>query len=80
MVIITDKRNTGDNRRTKDLALSLAKGDVEIITVAIGDRPDVQNLKKIIPKIGNVFNTTRETDSPSMIAEQIMEKARDKGI
>lgn len=79
LVIITDKRSTGDNDRAKEVAMNLAKNGVKIITVAIGNQPDLSNLAIVTPSKENVLNATREGDAPAKIAEGIMKKAKDSG-
>lgn len=79
LVIVTDKRSTGDNRNAKEVAMNLAKDGVKIITVAIGSGPDFSNLKIVTPIKDNILNATKESDSPTKIAEAIMGKAKQTG-
>ena len=73
LVLMVDKKSSGDDLTSIKEAMELKESGVNIITVAVGVEPDHGALKNITSPPGNVINTTT-TDKPDEVGERIVDR------
>lgn len=75
LVVFIDNKSVGDTDDMKKLqaAKELYGGDVSIITVAIGEEADPNELGKVTSRKDNLIKESKDVD-PGELAKQIMEK------
>ena len=73
LVVMVDRKSSGDEQAAKKAAMDLKENGVDIITVAIGDQTDHSELEEISSKPGNALNSTT-SEKPTDVSEQIMER------
>lgn len=73
LVVMVDKRSSGDEVSAMKTAVELKESGVNIITVAVGSETDLVNLKNISKTPGNVINTTSR-GKPDEVGKEIVDK------
>ena len=73
LVLMVDKKSSGDEEAAMKTAMELKESGVIIITVAVGDETDPNSLKNISSTPGNVVNTST-TDKPDEVGKEIIDK------
>ena len=73
LVVMVDKRSSGDEVSATKTAVELKESGVNIITVAVGSETDLVNLKNISKTPGNVINTTSR-GNPDEVGKEIVDK------
>ena len=73
LVLMLDNASSGDDAAAIKTAMELKEDGVNIITVAVGAKPDQNNLRNISSTPGNVVNTST-TDKPDEVGKQIIDR------
>ena len=73
LVLMVDKRSSGDEVSAMKTAIELKESGVNIITVAVGGETDHKNLKNISTTPDNVINTT-STGKPDEVGKEIVDR------
>ena len=73
LVVMVDKRSSGDEVSAMKTAVELKESGINIITVAVGSETDLVNLKNISKTPGNVINTTSR-GKPDEVGKEIVDK------
>ena len=73
LVLMVDKKSSGDEEAAMKTATELKESGVIIITVAVGVETDPGFLKNISSTSGNVVNTNT-TDKPDEVGKEIIDK------
>lgn len=77
LVLMVDKKSSGDDAASVKTAMELKESGVNIITVAVGVEPDHKHLKNISSTPDNVVNTNT-TDKPDEVGGQIIDRTGTK--
>ncbi|KAJ7393300.1 hypothetical protein OS493_006269 [Desmophyllum pertusum] len=73
LVLMVDKKSSGDDAAATKTAMELKDSGVNIITVAVGAEAYPNNLKNISSTPDNVVNTST-TDKPDEVGNQIIDR------
>lgn len=77
LVLMVDKKSSGDDEATMKTAMELKESGVNIITVAVGVETDHNNLKNISSTPDNVVNSTT-TENPDEVGKKIIDRTGTK--